>query len=437
MRLYPDNPHYLEFRGRPIVVIGSGEHYGAVLNLDFDYRPYLDRLAGAGLNQLRLFSGVYREIPGEFDIAHNNLAPQPGRFICPWRETGDGKFDLDVWNEAYLSRLHDLVRRASERGILVELVLFCFWYNDRLWQHSPLYPANNVQGVGPIDRQQVYALKDNALLPVQEALVRKLATELNGDDNVYFEVCNEPYSRHDHTAYRAWQDHIVDVLVETEARLPNRHLIAINYQNRTQRITDIHSAVSICNFHYALPDAVKENYDLGRVIADDETGFQGQIAAPYRKEAWAFMLAGGGLFSHLDYSFTCHHPDGTAPIQGRTPGYGGADLRHQLAFLKVFLEDIEVWRMRPGNEILAWNAGDVRAQAMIDPGRVYVVYFPENRGGMAHGLALPPAEYRLAWINPTAGRVFQVETRAHAGGYLRVSTPGHADDLALQVSVVR
>ena len=349
-----------------------------MLNRDFDYRPYLDTLAADGLNHLRLFSGTYRELPGEFGIANNNLAPLPGRFICPWRETAEGRFDFDTWNEAYFCRLDDFVSRAMKRSILVELVLFCFWYNKALWRHSPMHPTNNVQGLGPTEVEQVYALRDNPLLPVQENLVRELVTRLNGVDNVYYEVCNEPYSRHNHTAYLDWQHHIADVIVETEASLPNRHLIAINYANRTKRIADIHPAVSICNFHYALPDAVKENDYLDRLVADDETGFQGQIAAPYRKEAGVFMLAGGGLFSHLDYSFTCRHPDGTAPIVGRTPGYGGADLRRQLAFLKAFLQDIEIWRFRPCDEILAWTGGDVPAQAMANPGRVYVVYFSET-----------------------------------------------------------
>src|SRR5262245_29626948 len=41
LRLHPDNPHYFLFRGKPTVLITSGEHYGAVLNLDFDYVAYL------------------------------------------------------------------------------------------------------------------------------------------------------------------------------------------------------------------------------------------------------------------------------------------------------------------------------------------------------------------------------------------------------------
>src|SRR5437588_301642 len=34
IKLHPDNPHYFLFRGKPAILIGSTEHYGAVLNLD-------------------------------------------------------------------------------------------------------------------------------------------------------------------------------------------------------------------------------------------------------------------------------------------------------------------------------------------------------------------------------------------------------------------
>ncbi len=37
IRLHPDNPHYFLFRGKPTILITSAEHYGAVLNPNFDY----------------------------------------------------------------------------------------------------------------------------------------------------------------------------------------------------------------------------------------------------------------------------------------------------------------------------------------------------------------------------------------------------------------
>src|SRR2546422_6907250 len=87
IRLLPSNPHYFEFRGKPTILITSGEHYGAVLNLDFDYVRYLDTLKADKLDLTRTFSGVYREIPGNFNIRENTLAPLPARYICPWKRT--------------------------------------------------------------------------------------------------------------------------------------------------------------------------------------------------------------------------------------------------------------------------------------------------------------------------------------------------------------
>src|SRR5579871_5340538 len=63
LALHPDNPHYFLFRGKPTVLITSGEHYGAVLNLDFDYDRYLEELHAHGLNLTRTWSGSYREVP--------------------------------------------------------------------------------------------------------------------------------------------------------------------------------------------------------------------------------------------------------------------------------------------------------------------------------------------------------------------------------------
>ena len=85
LALHPDNSHYFLFRGKPTVLITSGEHYGAVLNRDFDYVPYLDELHARKFNLTRTFTGVYREVPGSFGIIDNTLAPAPDRFLCPWR----------------------------------------------------------------------------------------------------------------------------------------------------------------------------------------------------------------------------------------------------------------------------------------------------------------------------------------------------------------
>jgi hypothetical protein len=129
------NPRYFLFRGKPTFLITSGEHYGAVLNRDVDHAPYLAELFARRFNLTRLFSRTYREVPGSFQIADNTLAPQPGRYVAPWDRSsqpgavdGGNKFDLSAWNSSYFERLRNFVAAAGARGVVVELVLFCPFY---------------------------------------------------------------------------------------------------------------------------------------------------------------------------------------------------------------------------------------------------------------------------------------------------------------------
>src|SRR6266496_3101143 len=227
LQLHPRNPHYFLFRGKPTVLITSGEHYGAVLNLDFNYVKYLDTLAKDGLNLTRTFAGAYCEASGAFNIASNTLAPSPNRFICPWARSdrpgyanGGNKFDLTKWDEAYFKRLKDFVAKANKRGIVVELNLFCPMYDESQWRLSPQNAINNVNGIGNVARTNIYTLNRNGgLLAVQDAMVRRIVTELIGFDNVYYEICNEPYFG---GVTMEWQHHIAEVIVETEKGLAGR-----------------------------------------------------------------------------------------------------------------------------------------------------------------------------------------------------------------------
>jgi hypothetical protein len=378
-RLHPDNPRYFLFRGKPTVLVTSGEHYGAVLNLDFDYVAYLDTLAADGLNHTRTFAGTYREIPGSFNITDNTLAPHTERFICPWARSdqpgyfdGGNKFDLATWDEAYFKRLRDFMAEASKRGIVVELTLFCPNYDEKLWKASPMSAANNVNGVGTCKRNDSYALKEDALTAVQEAVTRKLVAELKDFDNLYYEVCNEPYFG---GVTPAWQNRIADVLVDAEKGLPARHLISMNIANGRARVKDPHPAVSLFNFHYCVPpDVVAMNRGLGKAIGENETGFLGKADVTYRTEGWHFLLAGGSLYNNLDYSFTPSHPRGDF-LEYKSPGGGNPAFRRQLKVLKDFIHGLDFIRMQPDRAVFATAIPDgLDARALVEPGKAVAVY---------------------------------------------------------------
>ncbi len=452
IRLHPQNPHYFLWRGKPTVLVTAGEHYGAVINRAFDYRAYLQELSRWGFNHTRVFSGVYRELPSSFRITDNPLAPKPQDYLCPWPRSnqpgaadGGNRFDLERFDPAYFDRLRAFLREASRRGVVVELVLFCPFYRDDVWNISPLNHRNNVNGVGRCPRTEVYTLKHPRMLRVHLAVTEQIVRAVNEFDNLYFEVCNEPYFA---GVTDAWQRRIIRQIVETERRLPRRHLISLNVANYAKQVGNPPPEVSIFNFHYCVPPVTVEmNYGLNKVIGENETGFRGRADILYRTEAWDFLLAGGGLFNHLDYSFSTRHPRGTLRDY-RSPGGGSPELRQQLSVLKRFLESFDFLRMKPDRHSVQSAEPKLTHYVLSEPGRQYAAYFhvplprrPKRvedhlRRGikLRVRLALPQGNYRVEWISPLTGRQLAAQVLKHTGGACELRSPQFDNDVALRIS---
>src|SRR4030095_834367 len=183
-----------------------------------------------------------------------------------------------------------------------------------------------------IARTEAYTLdKNGGLLGIQEKMVQKIIYELREYDNIIYEICNEPYFG---GVTLEWQQHIAGIISRTESLFAARHLISQNIANGKSMIENPFAEVSVFNFHYAMPpSAVAMNYDLNKVIGDNETGFRGNTDSAYRMEAWRFMLAGGALYNNLDYSFAVGHETGNFKYPPTQPGGGSKILRKQLSYL--------------------------------------------------------------------------------------------------------
>ncbi len=432
LTLLPENPHYFLFRGKPTVLLTSGEHYGAVLNRQFDFVPYLAELEARGFNLTRTFSGTYREVPGSFKIQGNTLAPEPGRYQSPWM-LRDGKYDLDEIDPEYLARLRRFMTEAGRRGIVVEFVLFCPFYEENLWSVNPMNGRNNRNGVGHCPRDEAYTLKHPDLLRRQVALVTRLVTELNAFDNLYFEICNEPYFG---GVTLDWQRKISEAIAAAEEDLPNKHLIAQNIANGSARITNPDPWVSIFNFHYASPpDAVRENAALRKPIAFDETGFKGTSDAVYSRQAWQFLMAGGAVFSNLDYSFTAERPTGAARVSDPTPGGGGPSLRRQLSVLKKIFDGLDLAHTVADSSFhdrLEGNTTQIMGMSDRKHG-IYLLYVSSGRMP-AITLNLPARSYRLEWIDPSSGKTLKTsDLGTREGTRPQLECPDFHDDIIVRI----
>ena len=433
LRLFPENPRYLEYKGNPLILITSAEHYGAFLNLDFDYRVYLETLAKEGFNYTRIFMGSYIEpVENIFGIKRNTLAPKPGSFIAPWVEE-EGKYNLSRFNPQYFQRLENFVLEAARQGIVVEITLFTSIYAEGAWELSPFNVRNNINGVGDIPFQRVNTLFNGDLLSFQEAYIRKLVRELNPHDNIFFEIQNEPWSDNQNLAgfvnesdeevhIRNWQKQVVianelsmewqawvasvilneEGALKKEEALSKTHLVAQNICNFQYKLKRLPEGISMINFHYALPGAVEMNMDLGAVIGLDETGFMPHEEALYLDQAWRLVLSGAGLYNNLDYSFTAGSERGDWPIPDSNPGWGGPQFREKLSILARTMAEIPFWEMEFSGDILASDAPTFKQYGLQKEGEVYLLFL-EKYEQQALVPGLPPGVYELSFINVDTG----------------------------------
>ena len=444
-----ENPHYFDFQGKPTVLITSGEHYGSVINLDFDYKTYLDEIQSRGFNLTRLFAGPYVEFAGWYQYtADQPLSPLPGRFICPWSRSnepgyinGGNKFDLMKWDEQYFSRLKDFFTEAKKRGIVVELTLFSPYYDaaknsdrtdpDLLWKYSPLNAANNINGIGTVPRTKVLTMDNGNLLPVEDAYVAKLVSELKNFDNLIYEICNEPYIQglvsHD------WMNHISQVIDSVESGFEYKHLKSQNVANFSQVIDNPVTGVSVFNFHYGLPSAISLNYGLNKVIGNNETdGFASNT--DLRVEAWEIIMAGGGLFNNLDMSFTIDSPDGGPHASGR------GLLRKQIGALKDFIERFDFVHMKPDSLFSDSAIPGIKTLVLDQPGVAWAIYLHATDLNDTKGITaslpfpnLPSGTYQVDWIDPSSGQAIEVYSFDHSGGAKNLKTPLFQTDIALDL----
>jgi Cellulase (glycosyl hydrolase family 5) len=454
IKLHPENGHYFLYQNKPTVLVASSEHFGAVINQDFDFDKYLKTLKSIGLNHTRIWMGDYVEVLGDFNLSQNTSAPKPGKFLTPWMRSdepgykvGGNKFDLDKWNPEYFNRLHAFMKQASDNGIVVECILFFVGPN---WDYSPMNPVNNINKTTSIAGVDYLSLQNGNILNYQKKYCLKLIQELNKYDNVIYNVANEPwFSNQEHPGFgspprdetKLWIKEVSNWITSAESKMQKKHLISVDYTNEGRKISKQEEVkywknISIFNHHYdknAL--SAKLNYGINKALSFNETGLIPEISNQYRIQGWRYLMSGGALYNNLDCTFQVAHEDGNGKQEFQGPlmtGCNDPKVKYELKALLDFMNSFDFVHTKPNYDVIACAFGDQDINVLENPGKEYAIYV---NGGNSLGifqLNILAGKYEVTYINPSDGKVLKVEEKESVKmGDVLLYMPEYKEDIAI------
>jgi hypothetical protein len=486
LSIHPGNPRLFQYRGRPTVLLTATEHYGSVMNRAFDFEEYLDDAARHGMTVTRLFL-LFRELQNPVN-PYSTCKPESTDYISPFLRVGparalDGQplYDLDRDNPVFYDRLHRFMGLAQDRGIAVEAVLFSHTYGPEIWALNPLNPANHVNtDVEAIHWSEYTTCRHPGLLARQRSYLRRIVTELNPYDNVFFEVCNEPggwfpgwNEAPSPEEVNQWMCTMAGDIRGIEASRPRRHLIAgqeafaYRLPGEEQNLLDVYQFAGtsfdgmpfdVVNMHPLSNMRFRgRHYNLGRFMQAelhlrafrdycldlsaeprplnlDEDNCASQYRDPrgwiiHRKRAWTALLC-GAHYDVIDFSIIIGRPAGTPESR--------EGLRRCFGHLSRLFHSLDLVHGRPLPHLIGSVPDPVCASAFGVPGEELLLYLADARewGETSQGEEIDGAlEIRLtpscSVVRPSDGAISYAMPLEVESGTAVIELPRFADDLAL------
>ena len=474
IKIWQTNPHYFWYKDKPVVLITSDHHYGAVIDMDFDYVKYLDYLAENSLNLTRIYPGGMFEPPDKY-MPGNPLGPRAGRQLLPWAKSdqaganpllaGSGeqsfKYDLDRWNPVYFARLKAFVELAREKDIIVEIPFFNGMYAD-CWPLMAMYHTNNIQGIGHYEAKDcgIYTT-DNPLnreiILYQKAYIKKIVTELNGYDNLIFDICDEPSLQglpdgsiivNPDSLIIPWINSMTDAFIQAEEPLPKKHLLGQTVQNLSPDLSDkIWCSWLPAEYVGPAGRALELDYSRNKPVVVVETNYFGTsltksayTADAARIEGWWFMLNGGAGIINLNGRFYRGNETGDTITRNRVVP--------QKRILIDFMNSMNLADLKRFTDF-STASSDASSCGMFDNGKQYAFYlfhatpdkewgcsFVPEPGNYSDTLSINsvlPGTYIVEWIDTSSGIVKLSEDLSWKGGELNLKTPVYSLDIALRI----
>jgi len=429
----PANPRYFMDRsGRAVYLTGS--HTWANLKdrgttdppPPFDFDAYLAFLKKNNHNFIRLWTLEETNYADPEKDKHFYMSPSA------WARSGPGlaldgkpKFNLEVFNEAYFTRLRSRVAAARANGIFVSVMLFDGWNalntgrDKSKWKGNPFNAENNVNGIdGDPDKSgighETNTLSVPAITRIQEAYVKKVIDTVGDLENVLWEIANEG-----HAGSVEWQYHFIDFVKGYErTKKPLRHPVGLTFIEPHGDNSELFES----NADWISPGArtyytnPEEPYkvdppeaDGGKVIILDTDHLWG--VGGDHKWVWKSFLRGYNPIFMDPYEEEYDYESGekeefdvVRKSMGQTLSYANrVDLRNML----------------PAGRLASTK------YCLAKAGSEYLVYLPE-RGSVSMNLGDAEGEFTIEWFSPVEGSTVNGEP-VQGGGEVKLVSPFEGD----------
>ena len=176
---------HVTYRGEPLLAFGP--HFEHMFFDDYDVEAWTEWSTSHGMNhcRTRLYHAYYTD-------------------IGPFKRMGDGRFDLTKWDDSFWERFHRICSHLQDNGVIVHMLIWPQGSGGTWWQGDGYYlPENNVHPETAYIRPekstagfwQSWSKGKRDLYEIQTAILWKLIEESARYDNIYYDICHEPFLR--------------------------------------------------------------------------------------------------------------------------------------------------------------------------------------------------------------------------------------------------
>jgi hypothetical protein len=423
----PVNPRYFAHGESTEAVYLTGSHTWNIVVTDdtvdpayADMEKYLDWVQSFGHNYIRLWT----------NRSYNTHTPVPWTLV-----DGDAVMGAEMngrWNENYFTHLADRVRQVTSRGMYCSVMLFGSgvgfkddWQGGTYW-HPDYNTSSALDTAFSATNGDSFYTADAAALEVQKALVRKTIDTLSHEDNLFWEVINEPSL----PASAAWHETMIAYVRNYERSKQKQHLIMMSGEGAAPSASDesllFRSSADIISPDNLSPYLITQGGDAAyssKIVMNDTDHIAGysepEDADLYRRWVWRAFCRGTNVI-FMD------------PYDDNIPPYNFGSVNPVFDSVRAAMGDTKSYADRMDLRYALPSASfSSTGYALVHPGRTYLVYQP-NRGSFTY--SLPAGNYNYEWFDPATGRVTTTGTMKGAKKIKSVPPPGYSDAVLFVVN---